>query len=703
VSSPNSANSTVHFGDFAADLGEGALYRRGERVRLQGQPFAVLALLLERPGRLVSREDLQRRLWPNDTFVDFEHGLNAAVNRLREALGDSSETPRFIETIPRRGYRFISQVQAPAQGFSPSSTKVSRRGALYIFVAALVLVVCLGLTIWWRFSQNRMPHVTGSTRLTFSGRVSGSLFGGLAEFFPSVATDGNRIYFISVKDGVPGLSYISVTGGDEATFPTTLDWPQLREISPDGSTLLLYGAIHGQPDEHLWFVSSTDARPRRVTNIDGQDGSWSPDGSRFIFARNESLYSGGSDGNNVHEIARTAGKAYWIRWSPDSTRIRFTLVDKTTGAHRIWESASDGSNLHQLMLSASNTEQICCGQWIAHGRYFVFRVSVQNQAEVWLVRDEDLRHRVRVTMGSIDAAAMVPSRDGHKLFFIGLQPKVELHKYDLRTGQVFPFLAGTSAFLPSSSRDGKWIAFVEQRGRDSVLWRGRTDGSDRIQLTEPPMMVGWSSWSPDATQIAFMGKPREGPWTIYTVSATGGEPRIAMSQDHNAVDPEWSPDGKELMFGRPPAYMAEASAQRALYLLDLNTRKVAAVPGSEGLYSPHWSPDGRYVVAMPTSEDKLMMFDFQTQRWTKLLDVPLGIGTTRWSPDGKYIYFDHHVRDTLMRVSRAKGSLEQVLDLRSINPNASECEFDNISPDGSPLIACWLDGGDIYEADLDSP
>jgi len=109
------------------------------------------------------------------------------------------------------------------------------------------------------------------------------------------------------------------------------------------------------------------------------------------------------------------------------------------------------------------------------------------------------------------------------------------------------------------------------------------------------------------------------------------------------------------------------------------------------------------VVAMPTSEDKLMLFDFATQRWTKLIDSPHGIGTARWSPDGEYVYFDRHIRDSLVRVGRRSHILETVLDLKTANPNASECDFDNIIPDGSMLISCWLDGGDIYALDLELP
>ena len=113
----------MRFGAFEFDAAVGELRKQGTKIKLQGQPTEMLAILLECPGGIVTREELQKKLWPSDTFVDFEHGLNAAVNRLREALGDSSEEPRLIETLPRRGYRFVAPLDGRA---SASARRVSK-------------------------------------------------------------------------------------------------------------------------------------------------------------------------------------------------------------------------------------------------------------------------------------------------------------------------------------------------------------------------------------------------------------------------------------------------------------------------------------------------------------------------------------------------------------------------------------------------
>ena len=153
----------VRFGLFEADLESGELLRQGTNVRLQEQPFQILSLLLEKPGEVVTREELRARLWPADTFVDFDHGLNAAIKRLRDALGDSAENPRFIETLARRGYRFIAPVEAkqqPTPARAQKGTSAARNYALVLATAGAVLVI--GMSAGWR--AGRRSTASGAPR-----------------------------------------------------------------------------------------------------------------------------------------------------------------------------------------------------------------------------------------------------------------------------------------------------------------------------------------------------------------------------------------------------------------------------------------------------------------------------------------------------------------------------------------------------------
>src|SRR3954454_1864343 len=219
--SPTSAEEAAHyprlvrFGSFEVDLPAGEVRKRGLKLKLTGQPFQVLAILLERPGQVVTREELQKRLWPN-TFVDVDHNLNIAINKIRELLGDSAESPRFIETLPRRGYRFIASVEpVPSQADQeaterPIDKSEKRRNhrpyfRLAIF-SGLVLAVGLLAALWIGNTRPQgTPKVVRFKRLTSDG---------LRKIGPLVS-DGVRIYFDEwLPDGRLIVVEASITGGE---------------------------------------------------------------------------------------------------------------------------------------------------------------------------------------------------------------------------------------------------------------------------------------------------------------------------------------------------------------------------------------------------------------------------------------------------------------------------------------------------------
>jgi Tol biopolymer transport system component/DNA-binding winged helix-turn-helix (wHTH) protein len=718
MSPQNPSHSSLRFGEFSADLEERELYRDEARVRLQGQPFEVLLVLLERPVHVVTREELKRRLWPADTFVDFQHGLNVAINRLREALGDSAEQPRFIETVPRRGYKFIAPVEGVLEsGASPVAVKTAEVPRSRVLpLTGIVLLLALGVSVvtWWLWPA-RPPRVTGTTRLSFSGKAgifSADLATGLELAAPVLAADGSRVYFSSPKGGmgaVRRLAYISVAGGDEQFMTAPFDTVNLRDISPDGSSLLVYGVVAGDlpSGAHLWVVPADGGGPRRLGDVDGEDGAWSPDGHQITYVKDQDLYVADKNGGNTKKLISAPGKPFWIRWSPDAGRIRFTVRDPTTNRHRLWECHSDGSDLHRLSFVPTKTAEECCGEWTPDGRYFLFTVLEDNHADLWVASESRFGRRLykatRLTTGPLDFLAAIPSRNGKKVFAIGVQTRYELRKYNFKTRENTPYLPGTSAHAVSSSADGRWVAYVEEHGRGAALWRSTSDGRERLQLTQPPMMVGFSQWARDGKQIAFMGRKPEKPWNIYVVPSSGGNVAVVSPEEHNFVDAEWSPDGHSLLFGRTPDYMGEPGSPKAISILNLDTHQITTLPGSEGFYSPRWSPNGRYVVAVPLSEEKLVLFDFATQTWTDLTPGRLHMGNPRWSPDSEYVYVDVHPEHALLRIGMHDRKLEKVLDLNTLSPNAAECDFDNIGWDARAVVACWLESGDIYALDLDLP
>jgi Tol biopolymer transport system component len=165
------------------------------------------------------------------------------------------------------------------------------------------------------------------------------------------------------------------------------------------------------------------------------------------------------------------------------------------------------------------------------------------------------------------------------------------------------------------TRDGNWVTYTQYP--EGNLWRSRVDGKERVQLTSGGLYAFRPRWSPDGMHIVFFGRYPHHPWKLYLVSANGGIPTQLISDDGNEGDPTWSADGKNLAFGRLP-WIPGAPEQPLLYILDLSSRQATLLPGSEGLFSPRWSPSGRYIAVLNADSTKLMLYDFQTNSWRQL-------------------------------------------------------------------------------------
>src|SRR5438034_3277054 len=217
----------VRFGVFEADLQTGELHKNGVKVPLQGQPFQVCALLLERSGELVTREELRQKVWPEDTFVDFEQALNTAIAKIRLALGDEADNPRFVETLPRRGYRFIGPVDKPSP-LAPSPSAPRGRfetptAKIWIAVGATLLLLLSGISIW-RFSRNRAESLLPSLEVVPLVVMPGD------QGFPVFSPDGNQVAFEEF-DGKNSGIYTTLIDGAK---PLRLAEGSSPTWSPDG-------------------------------------------------------------------------------------------------------------------------------------------------------------------------------------------------------------------------------------------------------------------------------------------------------------------------------------------------------------------------------------------------------------------------------------------------------------------------------------
>jgi Tol biopolymer transport system component len=283
--------------------------------------------------------------------------------------------------------------------------------------------------------------------------------------------------------------------------------------------------------------------------------------------------------------------------------------------------------------------------------------------------------------------------DGKKLFVVGTQQRGELVGYDAKSGQWVPYLSGISAQCVSFSRDGKRVAYVSYP--ESSLWRSELDGSGRVQLTFPPLQAFLPYWSPDGKQIAFMGLASDHHWHIFLVSVEGGSPEQLTFGDRNQGDPSWSPDGNSLAYGE---------GLGPIQVLNLRTRQVSKVPGSEGIYAPRWSPNGRYIVAESPNNEKLMLFDFTNQKWE--VAARLNAGYMTWPSDSEALYFDTWLEKdpALYRLRIRDRNLERVVSLANVRRVFGwGGPWSGLTPDNCPLVLRDTGTADIYALDVDFP
>ena len=735
----------IAFGRFEADLQSGELWKGSLRIHLPAQPFKVLCALLEKPGEVVSKEELQDRLWGKDTNVDFERAIAGAINKIRDALGDSAENPRYVETLPKRGYRLVADVtiltsparslllatdlgdstagpnenaaviphpmedsaaSLPAKSATPqrvgSLSPSNRRSPRYRIVALSVVIFVQFVLLIWLLMRQPAPASPEIDQITYGSPISEGPPG--PENLPSLATDGASIFATARVDGKPQLAAISIGTGNlrPVPLPEELASVSIADISRDGNRLLLLSRPNSAAEQPLWVVPTAGGRAFRVGNILAHAATWMPDGTSILYVSGDDLsVIRLADGKSAH-LCSLPGRAFWPRWSPDGKLLRFTIMDPMTHTSSLWEMASGSSLAHPLPALRNNHSPVCCGVWTPDGKSYVFQMYREHGSDLWeLSRSFSGSILERLTQGPFHYFSPIAARSGRRIFFLGSDESVELQRLDEKQ---HAFLSEPS-FLRSATRveyspDGSSILWTDA---DGGLWRAHAvDGSDLLQLAPPEYEVFAAHWSPDGTKLALMARQPGHPWSIYLESATGGDLTPLLNENHNAADPTWSPDGKQIVFGRVPDLMGKEPGPREIYLLVVQSGKIEVLPDSDGLFSPRWSQDGQWIAALSLDQRKVMLFNWHTRTWSLLAES--SAADPVWSRDSKALYVHAFLANEqpILRIGIPTGEKQVIADLSDIRlKDAENYFFSGLTPNNEPLILPRVGTSNLYSLDLD--
>jgi dipeptidyl aminopeptidase/acylaminoacyl peptidase len=306
---------------------------------------------------------------------------------------------------------------------------------------------------------------------------------------------------------------------------------------------------------------------------------------------------------------------------------------------------------------------------------------------------------VQLAEGPVDFwHAPLVAPDGKHIFALGAQQRGELLKYDPKSREFQPYLGGLSTDTIAFSRDGQWIAYTAYP--EGTLWRSRTDGSERLKLTELPGVARFPQWSPDGGQIVYIAAAAGEPWKMYKVASRGGKTEALFTDNTSQGVATWSPDGTRIAFGEIVVLGVNQQRDR-IRILDLKQGKASVIPGSDGLWRARWSPDGRYLSAVTVDNRKLMLYDFHTGQWSELANV--GTNDVVWSRDGKTIYFDCTNEPVIYRAEVKSRKLEKYIPLKGLRRTGFFGLSLNIAPDNNPVLLREAGVHEVYSLQVSLP
>ncbi len=682
-----SGGAKKRFGVFEFDSKACELTKHGVRLKVQDQPLQILTALLEQAGRVVTREDLQKRLWPDGTFVDFEQSLNKAVNKLREALGDSASHPIYIETLSRRGYRFLAPVEEDRALEPPARALRSRRPAVpWLATGGLSLGIALATGLW----PIDVPQVESVSALTNDTTLK-AVYGRLI-------SNGDRVLYDDGHD----VSSVPASGGEmrklSLPFLESAGMRILSDYSPLRRQILIMTAYNDDEPgiNEAWLAGTEGERPRKIAEIKPPcRGALAPDAGRVALSRTDGIYIQSVETGESTRVHPMNGMSPALWWHPSGKSVGFVDPLDDPRKIRVWQVNDDGTHLRRIVPEKEHRQG--AGAWSLDGRRFFY---LGGEGEVYVRAQPGLLGWLRKPVvtrltagGHFRTPPAVDPVNPRRLYALGSVLRGQTMRYDRDAGRWVPFLGAFSGEKIDRSPDGQWLAYISYPIPE--LHKCRIDGTGDVVLA-PGVEAMNPSWSPDGKQIAFSGRP---PGTtvefkLWMVSSGGGDAVPYPRGIESGYDTTWSRDGTRILLGHTEF------AEGLVRILHLGTGELEPVAGTGKLFSVRWAPGEKQMIGTEMNTDRPFILDPVKGEWRPLGES--GMGYPKWSDDGKYIYggFTTGTGTRAIRVDAVTGRREEiaVADFKLIENGSYWVGW---TEKWEPLMVRDLSSTQVYRIDLD--
>jgi len=656
----------IHFGVFDADLRTQELRKQGTRVKLPRQSFQILQILLERPGELVTRDELRNALWPEDTFVDFDHGLNNAVKRIRAVLGDSAESPRYIETLPRMGYRFIGPITTNGNGNGngayfngngqvsgsvatidqPAEAPTTLRSAplitakrplmqwMAIAFGILLLVGLAGASAWflrWRRHMHEMSILTMVPFTSYPG----------SEVFPTFSPDGNQVAF-SWNGGDQSDSfdlYVKEVGTEAPVRLTHRNAGYLAGTwSPDGRFIAVIAIDKHSGKANMFLIPAVGGSERpllqgaAVKSMFEMALTWTPDSQWIVFSRTENEFHAHLAMINVQTMEQRALPAPsprcaatgLVSFSPDGRTLAISCM-YTWGVNGLYLQPFPSGSARELRELRGEVEGL---QWNRDGRSLIYAMG----GDLWRIRTNGgVPERLWFGQNVVSPAI---ARDTDRLAYVHEIHSADIWRIGLPGGgeeATRPFPSNLTQQNASYSPDGKRMAFESMRSGSQEIWVCGIDGSDPLQLTNiGGALTGTPRWSPDGQKIVFDSRV-SGKAELYVVNSGGGKTQLLPTTPDGASVPFWSRDGQWIFFA------ADVNGDSQIFKVPSAGGKAIQLTTKGGFVAKE-APDGKIYYTQPSGRSQIWTIDPDGKNEARVPGIP-DLGWPAFDVTARGIYY----------------------------------------------------------------